>query len=144
MKYLIALFLVAFLAFGCDDDDDNNDHEYHLENIGVKTVNLPDSFTYGEIYKITGTIELPNSCYYYYNQYDYFYEGTTRIIYPLAHVDDGVSCTTNTSVANFVIPLHVLQEETYTFKFYQGLDDQGEEMFLVIDVPVGDVTVPNN
>ena len=82
------------------------------------------------------TIELPNSCYFYYNQYDYFYEGTSRLIYPIVHVDDGIPCTPSITETTFSIPVQALQSEPYIFKFYQGEDADGEHMFLTIEVPV--------
>ena len=117
----------------CSDDDDVNDHEYHLEYIGVTSADLPDEFIYGLTYRINVTIELPNSCYYYYNQYDYFYEGTSRLIYPIAHVDDNVPCTPNITETTFSIPVQALQNETYIFKFYQGQDADGQDIFLTIE-----------
>jgi len=137
MKYFFTLFLATFLFYGCnDDDDDYDEHDYHLEYIGTKTVDLPNEFIFGNVYRINGTIELPNSCYYYYNQYDYFYEGSSRIIYPIAHVDDGVSCAEKITTAKFSIPVHIQQSEPYVFKFYQGEDDDGNELFLTVEVPV--------
>lgn len=135
MKYL----LIAFIAFGltltsCSDDDDS--HSYHYEYVNVTSADVPDEFIYGQTYRINMTVELPNSCYYFYNQYDYFYEGTSRLIYPIAHVDDDVACTLNIREVNFTIPVQALQEETYIFKFYQGQDDDGQDTFLTIEVPV--------
>jgi hypothetical protein len=135
MKNIITLFLAVFLLFGCNDDDDNY-HDYHLEYVNVISADLPDEFVYGRTYRITVTIELPNSCYYYYNQYDYFYEGTSRLIYPIVHVDDGVDCTQDITETIFEIPVQALQYEPYIFKFYQGEDDDGQDMFLTIEVPV--------
>ena len=135
MKHFIPLFLVAFLIFGCSNDD-NNDHDYHLEYVNVISADLPDEFIYGLTYRINITIELPNSCYYFYNQYDYFYEGTSRLIYPIGHVDDGVPCTPNITETTFSIPVHALQSEPYIFKFYQGEDENGQDVFLTIEVPV--------
>ena len=135
MKHFIPLFLVALLIFGCSDDD-NNDHDYHLEYVNVISADLPDEFIYGLTYRINVTIELPNSCYYFYNQYDYFYEGTSRLIYPIGHVDDGVPCTPNITETTFSIPVHALQSEPYIFKFYQGEDENGQDVFLTIEVPV--------
>ena len=135
MKHFIPLFLVAFLIFGCSDDD-NNDHDYHLEYVNVISADLPDEFIYGLTYRINVTIELPNSCYYFYNQYDYFYEGTSRLIYPIGHVDDGVPCTPNITETTFSIPVQVLQSAPYIFKFYQGEDENGQDVFLTIEVPV--------
>jgi len=137
LKYLLILTVaLALTVTSCSNDDDNNYHDYHLEYIGVVSADLPDEFIYGQTYRINVTIELPNSCYYFYNQYDYFYEGTSRLIYPIAHIDDNVPCTPNITETTFSIPVQVLQNETYIFKFYQGKDTDGQDMFLTIEVPV--------
>ena len=136
LKYLLIMIVaLTFTVTSCSDDD-VNDHDFHLEYIGVVSADLPDEFIYGQTYRINVTIELPNSCYYYYNQYDYFYEGTSRLIYPIAHVDDNVPCTPNITETTFSIPVQALQSETYIFKFYQGQDDEGQDTFLTIEVPV--------
>ena len=136
MKHFIPLILVAFLAFSCSNDDDSNDHDYHLEYIGAIDAKVPSEFIFGRTYRIEVTIELPNSCYFYYNQFDYFYEGTSRLIYPIAHVDDGVSCTDNIREVTFSIPVQALQQEPYIFKFYEGEDSSGQDTFFTIEVPV--------
>jgi len=107
-----------------------------LEYTGVISAELPDEFIFGRTYRINVTIELPSSCHYYYNQYDYFYEGTTRLIYPIVHVDDGVACTQNIRETTFSTPVQALQYEPYIFKFYQGENANGQDMFLTIEVPV--------
>ena len=121
----------------CSNDDDNyNPHDYHLEYVNVISADLPDEFIYGHTYRINVTIELPNSCYFFYNQFDYFYEGTSRLIYPIGHVDDGIACTEIIREITFSIPVQALQDETYIFKFYQGEDDEGQDVFLTVEVPV--------
>jgi hypothetical protein len=135
MKHFIALFLFTLLIVGCDVDDDNY-HEHHLEYIGVVDVELPDEFIFGSTYEINITIELPNSCYFYYGQYDYFHEGTSRLIHPIVHVDDDVACTQSIIETTFSIPVQALQDEPYIFKFYQGEDTNGENLYLTIEVPV--------
>ena len=107
-----------------------------MEYTSVISAELPDEFIYGRTHLIDVTIELSNSCYFYYNQYDYFYEGTSRLIYPIAHIDDNVPCTPNITETTFSIPVQVLQNETYIFKFYQGKDTDGQDIFLTIEVPV--------
>ena len=130
---LVAVTVTASLT-SCSDDDD--EHDYHLEHAGVVSANLPDEFVYGNTYDIDVTIELQNSCYFYYDQYDYIYEGTSRVIYPIVHVDDGVPCTLTITETTFSIPVKALQDEPYIFKFYQGEDEDGKDMFLIIEVPV--------
>jgi len=133
-KYLLIMIVALTVFVSCSDDDDY--HDYHLEYVATKSADVPDEFIYGQTYRINVTIELPNSCYFYYNQYEYFYEGTSRLIYPIAHVDDGVPCTPNITETTFSIPVQVLQEEPYIFKFYQGEDEDGQDIFLTIEVPV--------
>lgn len=135
--YLL-LFLVGFAVTlsSCNNDDDH--HDYHLEYVNVTDAELPDEFIFGKTYKIDVTIELPSSCYYFYDQYDYFYEGNSRLIYPIAHVHDGEPCTLNIRETTFSIPVQALQNETYVFKFYQGEDAEGQDIFLTIEVPVVD------
>jgi hypothetical protein len=134
-KYLLIMIVALTVSVSCNDDD-NNEHDYHLEYVSVISAELPDEFIYGRTYRINVTIELPNSCYFYYDQYDYFYEGTSRLIYPIAHVDDDDACTPNITETTFSIPVQALQSEPYIFKFYQGEDAEGQDMFLTIEVPV--------
>ena len=134
-KYLlIIIFALSLTVTSCSDDDDY--HKYHLEYVATKSVDVPAEFVYGETYRLLVTVEFPNSCYFNYNQFDYFYEGTARFIYPIAHVDDDTPCTPNITESTYSIPVHALQQETYVFNFYQGEDEEGEDMFLTVEVPV--------
>ncbi|MDO5979541.1 hypothetical protein [Flavivirga spongiicola] len=135
-KYLLIMIVALAIPVSSCSTDDDNDHDYHLEYVNVISAELPDEFNHGSTYKIEVTIALPNSCYFYYDQYDYIYDGTTRLIYPIGHVDDGASCNQIITETTFSIPVEVLQSEPYIFKFYQGKDPDGEDMFLTIEVPV--------
>jgi len=124
----------------CSDDDD---HDFRIEHVNVISAELPDEFNYGSIYEMKLSIELPNSCYFFYDQFNYVYEGTSRLIYPIAHVDEKDACNSVISETVFSIPLHVKQYEPYVFKFYQGKDADGKEMFLTIEVPVNNLNPQN-
>ncbi len=135
-KYLlITIVALSISVLSCSSDNDN-DHDYHLEYSGVINVELPNEFNYGSTYQINITISLPNSCYFYYDQFDYIYDGPTRLIYPIVHVDDGIGCNEVITEITFSIPVRALQKETYVFKFYQGEDSDGKDTFLTIEVPV--------
>ena len=136
MKQYLLLFLAIITFISCSDDDDYNEHDYHLEYTSVIRADVPDEFVFGKTYLIDVTIELQNGCYYHYGQYDYRYEGTSRLIYPIVHIDDNVSCTLNITETTFSIRVQALQSEPYIFKFYQGEDADGQDIFLTIEVPV--------
>jgi hypothetical protein len=136
LKYLVIMMVALTVAVTSCSSDDNNDHPYHLEKAIVTNAEVADEFIFGNTYLIDVTIELPNSCYFYYDQYEYIYDGPSRLIYPIVHVDDDVACTLNIRETTFSIPVQALQKEPYIFKFYQGEDADGEEIFLTIEVPV--------
>ena len=137
MKHYLLLFLSVITFVSCnDDDDDYNEHAHHFEYVAAISTDLPIEFEYGRTYRINITIELPNSCYFNYNQFDYFYEGATRIIYPISHVDDDVACTPNIRESIITIPVQALQTEPYIFKIYIGEDADGQDMFDEYIVPV--------
>lgn len=136
-KYLLIMVAVLGVSLtSCSDDDDDLNHDFHYEYVSVTDAEVPAEFIQGNMYYLNVTIELPNSCYYYYNQYDYIYDGSSRLIYPIAHVDDGVECNQLIRETTFSIAVHVLQSQPYTFKFYQGEDAEGNDTFLTIEVPV--------
>ncbi|MCK5815394.1 MAG: hypothetical protein KAH07_05560 [Flavobacteriaceae bacterium] len=136
MKHYLLLFLAIVTFTSCNDDDDYNEHDYHLEYTSVIDVDVPDEFIYGRTYEIDVTIELQDGCHYFYNQYEYRYEGTARLIYPIVHIDDNVPCTENIRETTFSIRVQALQAEPYIFMFYQGEDADGQDQFLKVIVPV--------
>ncbi|WP_420601746.1 hypothetical protein [Flagellimonas sp.] len=136
LKYLPIMIVAIAMSLTSCSKDDYDDHDYHLEHVKVASAELPEEFNYGSTYQIDVTIELPNSCYSYYNQFDYIYKGAERLIYPIAHIDDGIACNPSITETVFSIPIQVLQHEPYVFKFYQGEDEEGKDMFLTIEVPV--------
>ncbi len=137
-KYLQIMIVVLSISLvSCSKDDDfDQGHDFHLEKVNVVSAELPQEFNFGSTYEMIVTASLPNSCYFYYDQLDYVYEGTSRLIYPIAHVDDGISCNLNVTETTFPLRVTALQIEPYIFKFYQGKDADGKEMFLTIEVPV--------
>jgi len=143
-KYLLIMIVALAMSVSSCSDDDNDDHDFRLEHVNVISAELPNEFNHGSIYEITVNIALPNSCYFFYNQFDYVYEGNTRLIYPIAHVDETDVCNPMIIETVFSIPVHVKQYDPYVFKFYQGKDADGKDMFLTIEVPVNTLNQKNN
>ena len=136
LKYsLIIIAAISISLLSCSTDNDDF-HDYTLEYANVISADLPDEFHLGRTYEIEVTIELTNSCKFFYEQYDYFYEESTRLIYPIVHVDDGVGCLPNIKETTFSIPIQILQDEPYIFKFFQGVDSNGKDKYLTIEIPV--------
>jgi|TARA_B110000037_G_scaffold58046_1_gene70829 hypothetical protein len=132
MKHYLLLFLTVISLFACNNDDGDN---YHFSYVPVVSADVPDAFIYHETYTINVTYELPNGCHSLYN-YDYIYDEDSRIIYPISIVNDEDACTEPLIQGEFSIDVHALQTEPYIFKFWQGKNEEGEDQFLIIEVPV--------
>jgi hypothetical protein len=138
MKRVFFLPLVAsFTLFtSCDIDDDVN---YHFEALEVKSVEMPEAFDYGEIYKIKVTYFRPNNCTFF-EGFDVVKEDlTTRKVVTIGTViEDQEDCsgTGEDLVATF--NFEVLYDEPYLFRYWTGEDANGEPSYLEITVPVNE------
>ena len=135
MKKLIALTL-ALVALSSCSLDNNNDINYSFEILPVESVDIPSEFTLGETYPITITYLNPTSCHVFKELY-YSKNLNQRTVAPITWVYGNDNCETMENVIeevtfNFI----VTSNGSYIFKFWQGEDENGEDQFLTIEVPV--------
>lgn len=135
MKRLLILSLTLILFVSCDVDDDD---DYRLDVLPIENVTMPETFTLGETYPITVSYFRPTSCHSF---KDFYYlknnnERTVAIInYEL--IDDDCVILEDELVDatfNFI----VTSNGSYIFKFWQGVDENNEDQYLIIEVPVID------
>lgn len=140
MRNLIVLSLLSALFFSCSADDKLN--ESYLETLPFDTVTVPESFVSGETTVIGYTYIRPTSCYIFNDLY-YSIEGDQRTLAVINRVfendGNGNACTIlddeiATRTFNFTVKNPV--GSTYTFKFWQGEDENGENAYIVVEVPV--------
>ncbi|MCK0130360.1 hypothetical protein MWU59_02495 [Flavobacteriaceae bacterium F08102] len=127
---ITAFFVITCTACSLDD----NGSDASIETLPIKEAIVPEAFEYGETYTLTVTYDLPDSCHSFYDLY-YEYSGDTRIVAVNSLViGDECSSEPKTETRDFVV--HVQQVEDYTFKFWKGVDDEGNDLFEEIIVPV--------
>ena len=119
--------------------DDNNANDFKIETLPIKSAVVPEAFTWGSNHTITVKYDLPSSCH---NFYDLFYqhEGTARIVAINSIVNENNTCTDALIEIEYQFLVNVVQKEDYTFKFWKGVDNNGENIFEEIIVPVNEVT----
>ena len=124
----------SFTVWSCDVDDDYVD--YNFEFIPIENVVIPESFNLGDTYQISMTYFKPTSCYAFHDFY-YASEGNERTVAVINVVFESSNC-----VALEDEPVEVFfnfiakYNQTYVFKFWQGEDENGEDIFLTYEVPV--------
>ncbi len=140
MKRLVPVIFIAFfgtLLSSCSLEDDSPNFQF--VPLQIISAQLPESFTQDETYEIEVTYLKPNGCISY-EGFDVTQEEETirNVVAVGSERIDVDFCTEQvveeTAVFNFV----VLYNQTYTFKFWVGETESGEQEYLEIEVPVND------
>ncbi|WP_299115491.1 hypothetical protein [uncultured Winogradskyella sp.] len=133
MKKLLLLFvLVSFMSCDIGGDDGLN---FQLELMSITSVDIPDQFTFGETHEITVNYLRPNGCHEF-NNFIFQPDGNTRTVAVVDTVYDDPTCSTNAIDASVSFDFRVVSNEPYIFQFYQGSTQTGEDLYLIIEVPV--------
>lgn len=136
MKKLIALSLTLFLFVSCSLNDD--DQSFSFEILPIESVDIPNEFALGETYPITVSYFKPSSCHAF-KEFYYLKENNERTVAAINYVFERNNCEDLTdelveATFNFI----VTSNGSYIFKFWQGEDANGEDQYLIKEVPVVD------
>lgn len=133
-NFLIATLIISTL-FSCSLDDNGNNSNLSLKTLPIKEFIVPDSFDFSESYEITVFYDLPDECHSFRNLF-YQHQGTSRIVAVNSLVDDTSNCTLAIIEKEFTFIVNVTQSQDYTFKFWKGTDNNGDDIFEEVIVPV--------
>lgn len=132
MKKIYLLFVLSLFMFSCGD---SFDPVFELRLLPIDQAQTPVSFEYRTSDTITLKYTLPSNCYRFRSVY-YEYERNARVVAINALYDLESVCTQATIEEEIKIPIHVLQEDNYIFKFYKGKNSDGDSIFEEVEVPV--------
>lgn len=135
MKKIVSLFALLLILNSCSPGDDT---QYSYRLIPIESIDIPAEFTLGETYPITVHYTVPTSCYHFSSLY-YEKDLNVRTIAVENVVEQRNNCqelSTADGARTYTFNFYVTSNGTYIFKFYQGKDDQGNDVFLEYEVPV--------
>lgn len=134
MKKILFLTFITVLLAACSDVG-NDLPDFHYEVLPIKEATIPASFELDETYDITIKYDLPNGCHSFHNLY-YKHDDDSRIVAVYSLVQDDVACTEAIVTEEYTFQVKASQEEDYTFKLWKGVDDDDEDIFEEVVVPV--------
>ncbi|MES2410918.1 MAG: hypothetical protein V4535_05680 [Bacteroidota bacterium] len=135
-KKIVSLFALFFILNSCSPTGDET--QYLFDLTPIESVDIPTEFTLGETYPITVHYTVPTNCYYFNTLY-YDKDLNVRTIAVENAVAQGNNCqelTPANGAREYTFNFYVTSNGSYIFKFYQGQDDQGNNIFLEYEVPV--------
>lgn len=134
MKRLFLLFAIIGFFNSCSIDD-NNPVRFETAYMPVQSVNIPESFMLGGTYEISMTYTAPNDCYEF-NRFLYEVTGNVRTVVIENSVYTSNECNNISEIVQVSFDLVVTSNETYVFHFWQGRDNEGQDQYYVVEVPV--------
>ena len=134
MKRFIIIGLILLASCSVNDDSVN----YNFEILPIESIDIPNEFELGEVYPITVSYFKPSSCHNF-REFYYLKENNERTVAVInfEFLDNNCEDLENELVEatfNFI----VTSNGSYIFKFWQGEDTNGENQYLIIEVPVID------
>ena len=135
MKKIILLFALFFLFNSCSTE---NSPSYTLEYLPIGSVDIPTEFTLGETYPITVHYNRPTTCHYFNHLYYNKYLNTITVAVESAveNRNDCQDLSAADAVDSYTFNFYVTSNGSYIFKFYQGKDDTGTDVYLQYEIPV--------
>lgn len=132
-KNLILSFILLSLG-SCTLDNDVDD--FQLEILPIESVDIPESFTMGQTYPITVSYYVPTTCHLF-KEFYYDRKNNVRTVAVIDYKYLNKNCQElENRLVEATFNFQVTSNGSYVFKFWQGEDENGENQYLTIEVPV--------
>ncbi len=135
MKKIFLLLSLVFIVSACSLNNDDGTN-FHYELLPVQEVEMPSEFVIGQTYQIKVWYYRPSACHSFSG---FYYEKNLneRIVAVQNIVQESNNCEVYTDdLESATLEFYVTSNGSYIFKFWQGVDDNGEDVFYEVEVPV--------
>lgn len=137
MKQLFLLCVLVFSFASCSVDTDNS-NDFYYEILPVESVDIPTEFTLGETYEIRVSYLKPSGCHVF-NDFYYVSELNQRTVAVINTVYPNRNCQEyDNELVEVSFNFMVNNNGTYVFRFWQGEDENGNDTYYIVEVPVVD------
>ncbi len=136
MKKITLFFTLLILVTSCSNDD-INDIDFTYELMPVISISIPDTINFQETYNFPLSYNRPSTCYGFvgFNVIENEQEVKLSILNTV--IENGSNCEDleNTTVTE-MFEFFVERNDYYTFKIYQGEDEEGNELYLTKEIMI--------
>lgn len=137
MKRTLLLLLAVVTFSACSSNDDFEPEDELYDYARIEAVEIPDFFVLGEIHDIKITYTNPSPCHEMFG-FEYVPEKETHYFGIVTSYDpEDPLCTDEVGTTEeYIWKFRVNRNEKYIFKFWTGVNVDGEAVFLTKEVQV--------
>ena len=128
----LTLFGLLLVFISCSLDSGT---KYAQGLLPIDEAETPEKFILNTIDTVKVKYTLPNACFSFYGLY-YERKENERIIAIRALENLDEACASQVIERELDIPIEIVQQEDYVFKFWKGKDSDGNDIFDEVTVPV--------
>lgn len=134
-KFIALMALIAVSLSSCSVSDDDVLQSFALEVVAITDVEIPDPFIFGETNEIIVRYNNPSSCHRFAG-FDVRSNLNEREVTVVTEIFDRSSCEEENIPTEQVLRFLPTSNGTIIFRFFTGLNDEGEREFIEIEVDV--------
>ncbi|SMC61173.1 hypothetical protein SAMN06296427_104248 [Moheibacter sediminis] len=133
LKWLVGLFLIGICMVSCLDDEPVMNVTYQYRPID--SIQIDSIYPARQVTEIKTFFTTTNGCQQFFD-YDYTILGNERTVSVItSEIQDG-GCTEITESKSFVLKFNPASSGTYTFRFWNGKDADGQDTFIIREIVV--------
>lgn len=136
MKRFFLLNILFLTMLSCSIEDDSP--KFHYEAVPVENVITPDAFSFGATHDIMVNYYRPTGCHIF-NNFLFETNGNEVTVVVMNTVYENQECDVfepQEESINVSFRFRANISEDYIFKFWQGEDASGNDLYYVVEVPV--------
>ncbi|WP_025742856.1 hypothetical protein [Aquimarina pacifica] len=135
-KKLFLMLVIIATFFGCSEEDDKKTN-FLYELVTIQDAVFPEEFIEGEVYTILVSYFRPTDCHSF-SGFDFTTSKNKRTIAVVNLVVDNNDCSDleKTDLIEVSFDFQVGSENSYIFEFWEGRDENRENQFFTIEIPV--------
>lgn len=134
MKKLVIVCFSFLFLWSCSLDDDSTNYDF--EFLPIESVEMPDVFNYGSVHTINYSYYKPSNCHGFHDLY-YHIETNEHTVAVINFVLDRTNCEPLIDeLVERSFEFKPMDYQSYVFKFWQGIDENDEDVYLIYEIPV--------
>lgn len=133
LKWLVGLFLIGICMVSCLDDEPVMNVTYQYRPID--SIEIDSIYPARQVTEIKTFFTTTNGCQQFFD-YDYTALGNERTVSVVTSEIQDAGCSELIETKSFTLRFSPTTSGTYTFRFWNGKDAEGQDTFIIREVVV--------